>query len=57
MNTYDLTNQVLERLDWYTSRIAQLQSDGRLDDAQVLANSASLMAEYADTQRDWLVVE
>lgn len=57
MNSYDITDQVLSQLEWYANRIAFLNSQGRHDDAAVLSDSAQKMAEYADAQEEWIVVE
>lgn len=57
MNSYDITDQVLSQLEWYANRIALLNSQGRQDDAAVLADSAQKMAEFADAQEEWIVVE
>ena len=57
MNSYDITDQVISQLTWYAERISYLNSIGRLDDALVLSSSAQLMAECADSQGEWIVVE
>ena len=56
MERYDITNQVLEQLGHYAQRIAHLQDIGDFESAEVLMSSANAMAEYADSQEEWLVV-
>lgn len=57
MNNYNITDQVLSQLEWYSTRIAYLQSVGDIKSANVLNESASLMAEAADAQDEWVIVE
>ena len=56
MERYDITDQVLARLSYYAERIRDLESQGLIDEALVLCESAQLMAEYADSQEEWLMV-
>ena len=56
MERYDITDQVLQQLGHYAERIAYLQSIGDLKSAEVLQSSAESMADYADSQDEWLVV-
>lgn len=56
MERYDITNQVLEQLVHYSNRIAHLESIGDYRSANVLICSAQAMAEYADSEQEWLVV-
>ena len=57
MNSYNITDQVLSQLEWYADRINYLQLSGRTEDAELLARSAQLMADFADQQEEWLIVE
>ena len=56
MERYDITDQVLSQLGHYAQRIAFLQGIGKYEEAEVLMSSANAMAEYADSQEEWLVV-
>ena len=56
MERYDITSQVLYQLGHYAQRIAELQEAGDYKSAEVLKSSAEAMAEYADSQEEWLVV-
>lgn len=56
MERYDITDQVLNQLEYYAHRIAFLQWLGEHEEAEVLMSSAHAMAEYADSQEEWLVV-
>ena len=56
MERYDITDQVLQQLGHYAERIAYLQSIGDHESAAVLQSSAEGMADYADSQDEWLVV-
>ena len=56
MERYDITSQVLYQLGHYAQRIAYLQDIGDYESAEVLKSSAAAMAEYADSQEEWLVV-
>lgn len=57
MNNYDLTDQVMAQLDYYVERMKYLHSIGDHRSAYVLETSARMMAAYADSQQEWLVVE
>ena len=57
MTSYDITDQVLSQLDFYVSRAAYLRSIGDNQSAEVLLSSAQLMADYADSQEEWIVIE
>lgn len=57
MNNYDLTDQVMAQLDYYVERMKYLHSIGDHRSAYVLETSARKMAEFADAQEEWLVVE
>ena len=57
MNSYDITDQVLSQLDFYVQRAAYLRSIGDNQSAEVLLSSAQLMADYADSQEEWIVIE
>ena len=57
MNSYDLTDQVLNQLEYYAERIAYLESLGDTEAAAVLRGSAQLMAEAADSQDEWIIAE
>ena len=57
MNSYNITDQVLNQLEWYADRINYLRLAGRYKDAELLASSAQLMADFADQQEEWLIVE
>ena len=56
MERYDITDQVLSQLGHYAQRIAYLQDIGDYESAEVLMSSANAMAEYADSQEEWLVI-
>ena len=56
MKSYDITYQVLYQLGHYAQRIAELEEAGDYESAEVLKSSAAAMAEYADSQEEWLVV-
>ena len=57
MNYYDLTDQVINQLEYYAERIAYLESLGDTEAAAVLRDSAQLMAEAADSQDEWIIAE
>ena len=57
MNYYDLTDQVINQLEYYAERIAYLESLGDTEAAAVLRGSAQLMAEAADSQDEWIIAE
>ena len=56
MNSYDITDQVLSQLDYYVARISYLRSVGDSKSADILEDSARLMAAYADSQEEWIVL-
>ena len=56
MQSFDITDQVLAQLGHYAERIAHLQDIGDFESAEVLMSSASAMAEYADSQEEWVIV-
>ena len=56
MQSFDITDQVLAQLGHYAQRISYLQDIGDFESAEVLMDSAAAMAEYADSQEEWLVV-
>ena len=56
MNSYDITDQVLSQLDYYVARISHLRSVGDSKSADILEDSARLMAAYADSQEEWIVL-
>lgn len=56
MEAYDITDQVLNQLEYYAQRIAHLQDIGDYESAEVLMSSANAMADYADSQEEWVIV-
>lgn len=56
MEAYDITDQVLSQLEYYAERIAYLRDIGDDKSADVLNDSANAMAEYADSQEEWVIV-
>ena len=56
MQSFDITSQVLAQLDYYAERIAHLQDIGDFESAEVLMSSAEAMADYADSQEEWIVI-
>lgn len=56
MESYDITAQVLNQLEYYAERIAHLQSIGDHQSAEILKRDAEEMATYADAQEEWVIV-
>ena len=57
MESYDITDQVMDRLEVLAERIAYLKSIGDEKSAAVLIQSGEQMADQADSQEEWIILD